>query len=62
MFPHLSAVHCAASAAKNVSSVRFTDWQVKREAVATMFSERALPAFNGLTYIPVQRANKGSLV
>lgn len=35
---------------------------VKYEAVTTMLSERALPAFNGLTYIPVQRANKGSLV
>lgn len=39
-----------------------TDWGVRIFAVTTVFSERSLPAFNGLTYIPVQRANKASLV
>lgn len=47
---------------QSASWARLTDRGVKYEAVTTIFSERALPAFNGLTYIPVQRANTGSLV
>lgn len=46
----------------NVSLAPLTDRSVKYKAVPTIFSERALPAFNGPTYIPVQRAHKGSLV
>lgn len=38
------------------------DPSVQPEAAPTVSSERALPAFNGPTYIPVQRAHKGSLV
>lgn len=56
----LRAVHRTPAA--NVSLALLTDLGVKYEAVTTIFSERALPAFNGPTYIPVQRANKGSLV
>lgn len=41
----------------NISRVQLTDW-----GVTIIFSEKVLPAFNGLTYITVQRANKGSLV
>lgn len=47
------------AAAANAARTVLTYCGVKYEAVTAIFTERALPAFNGLTYIPVQRANKG---